>query len=89
MNESRYPDGGKALLAVEVISPSNHPRSLSEKINIYVQHDLEAWAVDPKKEEVRLHRRGQPTRTHSLKQKSAVLHWGAKPIPLTKIIGLP
>jgi len=87
--ESRYPDGSRVLLAVEVISPSNYPRPLSEKINIYVQHGLETWVVDPRKEEVKVHRRGQPSRTVSLKQKSPDLQWCAKLIPLTKILGLP
>ena len=32
--ERQYPDGGSVLLAVEVISPSNYPRPLSEKIDI-------------------------------------------------------
>ena len=87
--ESRYPDGSRVLLAVEVISPSNYPRPLSEKISIYMQHGLETWVVDPKKEEVKVHRRGQLSRTVSLKQKSPDLHWCAKLIPLTKIFGLP
>jgi Uma2 family endonuclease len=87
--EIRYPDGASVLLAVEVISPSNYPRPLSEKVNIYVRHGLETWVVDPKKEEVKVHRRGQPSRTVSLKQKSPGLQWCAKPIPLTKIFGLP
>lgn len=87
--ESRYPDGDRVLLAVEVISPSNYPRSLSEKIQIYVQHGLEAWVVDPMKEEVKLHRKGQAIRTVTLKQKSPSLAWCAKPIPLAKIFGLP
>ena len=87
--ESRYPDGGRVLLAVEVISPSNYPGPLSEKINIYVRHGLETWVVDPKKEEVKVHHRGQPSRAVSLKQKSPDLLWRSKPIPLTKIFGLP
>jgi Uma2 family endonuclease len=72
--ESRYPDGGGVLLAVEVISPSNFPGPLSEKVNIYVRHGLETWVVDPKKEEVKVHRRGQPPRTASLKRKAPGLH---------------
>lgn len=87
--ESRYPDGARVLLAVEVISPSNYPRPLNEKINIYTQHGLEAWVVDPKKEEVKVHRLGQSSRIVSLKQKSPVLQWCGKLIPLAKIFGLP
>ncbi len=87
--ESRYPDGSRVLLAVEVISPSNYPRPLSEKVNIYVQHGLETGVVDPGKEDVKVHRRGQPSRSVSLKQKSPGLPWCAKLIPLAKIFGLP
>jgi len=87
--ESRYPDGGGVLLAVEVISPSNFPGPLSEKVNIYVRHGLETWVVDPKKEEVKVHRRGQPSRTVSSKQELPDLQWCAKPILLARIFGLP
>jgi Uma2 family endonuclease len=87
--ESRYPDDIRVLLAVEVMSPSNYPRPLNEKINIYVQHGLEAWVVDSRKGEVKVHRRGQPSRTVSSKQKSPALQWCAKPISLAKIFGLP
>lgn len=87
--ESRYPEGGHVLLAVEVISPSNYPGPLSQKIGIYVRHGLEAWVVDSKKSEVKVHRRGQAVRTFSLKQKPPGLLWCGKAIPLAKIFGLP
>src|ERR1700679_150506 len=45
-SEEVYPDGSKVLLAVEVISPSNRPGPLGEKVPIYVEQGIEAWVVD-------------------------------------------
>ena len=50
--EEIYPDGLTALLAVEVVSPSNRPTPLREKVAIYVKHGIETWVVEPKKQEV-------------------------------------
>jgi Uma2 family endonuclease len=47
--EETYPDGAKVLLAVEVISPSNRPGPLAEKVAIYLEHGIETWVVEPKK----------------------------------------
>ncbi len=83
-SEEVYPEGSKVLLAVEVISPSNRPRPLSEKIAIYVEHGIEAWVVDPKKQEVEVHRRGEPLHCVSLRPES-ILRWNGKTVPLTAI----
>ena len=83
-SEEVYPDGSKALLAVEVISPSNRTGPLSEKLAIYVQHGIEAWVVDPKKQEMNVHRRGGPLDSASLRLKS-VLQWNGKAVPLSAI----
>ncbi len=85
--EEVYPDGSKVLLAVEVISPSNRSGPLGEKVDIYVQHGIEAWVVDPKKEEVKVHRRGESLHTASLHLKS-VLQWNGKAVPLSAIFRL-
>jgi len=78
---SVYPEGSEVLLAVEVISPSNRPRPLGEKVDIYVRHGLEAWVIDPKKQTVVVRRlRGITT----LKKGDAV-QWNGKEIPLAKI----
>jgi len=78
---SVYPEGSEVLLAVEVISPSNRPKPLAEKVDIYVRHGLEAWVIDPKKQTVVVRRlRGITT----LKKGDAV-QWNGKEIPLAKI----
>jgi Uma2 family endonuclease len=82
-----YPDGSKVLLAVEVISPSNRPGPLGEKVAIYTQHGIEAWVVDPRKQEVKVHRRGEPVHSASLRLKS-VLQWNGKAVPLSAIFQL-
>jgi Uma2 family endonuclease len=82
-----YPHGAKVLLAVEVISPSNRPGPLGDKIAIYVRHGLEAWVVDPKKQEVKVHRRGEPVHGASLRLQS-VLQWNGKAVPLSAIFQL-
>ena len=86
-SEEVYPDGSKVLLAVEVISPSNRPGPLGEKVPIYVEQGIEAWVVDPKKQGVKVHRRGEPLHTASLRLKS-VLQWNAKVLPLSAIFQL-
>ena len=83
-----YPDGAKVLLAVEVISPSNRPAPLAEKVAIYVDHGIETWVVEPKKQEVKVHRRGEPVQSESLHLQS-VLRWNGKEIPLSAIFQLP
>jgi Uma2 family endonuclease len=83
-----YPDGAKVLLAVEVISPSNRPAPLAEKVAIYVDHGIETWVVEPKKQEVKVHRHGEPVQSESLHLQS-VLRWNGKEIPLSAIFQLP
>ena len=86
--EEVYPDGSKVLLAVEVISPSNRPNPLREKVAIYVGHGIETWVVEPKKQEVKVHRRGEPLIEASLSLQS-VLQWNGKSVPLSAIFQLP
>jgi Uma2 family endonuclease len=83
-----YPDGAKVLLAVEVISPSNRPAPLAEKVAIYVNHGIETWVVEPKKQQVKLHRQGVAVQSESLLLKS-VLQWNGHEIPLQAIFQLP
>jgi len=83
-----YPDGAKVLLAVEVISPSNRPIPLAEKVVIYVDHGIETWVVEPKKREVKVHRHGEPVQSESL-QLQSVLRWNGKELPLSAIFQLP
>ena len=86
--EETYPYGAKVLLAVEVISPSNRPGPLAEKVAIYVEHGIETWVVEPKKQEVKVHRRGEPLIGASLRLQS-VLQWNGKAVPLSAIFQLP
>jgi Uma2 family endonuclease len=61
------------LLAVEVISPSNRPTPLAEKAAfyaIYVDHGIETWVVKPKKQEVKVHRHGEPVQSEGLQFQS-------------------
>jgi Uma2 family endonuclease len=83
-----YPDGAKVLLAVEVISASNRPTPLAEKVAIYVDHGIETWVVEPKKQEVKVHRRGESVQDASLRLQS-VLQWNGKAVPLSAIFQLP
>jgi Uma2 family endonuclease len=85
--EDVYPDGSKVLLAVEVVSPSNRPAPLSEKVNIYVGHGIETWVVEPKKQEVKVHRRGEPVISASFRLQS-VLQWNGNAVPLSEIFQL-
>ena len=85
--EEVYPDGSKVLLAVEVISPSNRPTPLGEKVAIYAGHGIETWVVEPKKQEVKVHRRGEPLISASLRLQ-AVLQWNGKAVPLSAIFQL-
>lgn len=85
--EEAYPDGSKVLLAVEVISPSNRPTPLAEKVAIYVEHGIETWVVDPKKQGVRVHRPGKPIFSASFGL-SSVLQWNGNAIPLSAIFQL-
>jgi Uma2 family endonuclease len=85
--EEVYPDGSKVLLAVEVISPSNRPTPLREKVAIYVGHGIETWVVEPKRQEVKVHRRGEPLISASLRLQS-VLQWNGKSVPLSAIFQL-
>jgi Uma2 family endonuclease len=75
------------LLAVEVISPSNRPTPLREKVALYVGHGLETWVVEPKKQEVKVHRRGEPLISASLRLRS-VLQWNGKSVPLSAFFQL-
>jgi len=62
--------------------PSNYADLETRQSLSYVQDGLEAWVVDPRKEEVKVHRRGQSPRTASLKQNRQICsEWCAKPIP--------
>ena len=83
-----YPDGEKVMLAVEVISPSNRPTPLAEKVAIYVDHGIEAWVVEPKKQEVKVHRHGEPVQSEGFHLPS-VLRWNGKEIPLSAVFRLP
>ncbi len=83
-----YPDGAKVLLAVEVISPSNRPAPLAEKVAIYSDHGIETWVVEPKKQEVKVHRQGEPVQSESL-HFQPVLRWNGKEISLAAIFQLP
>ncbi len=85
--EEVYPDGSKVLLAVEVISPSNRPTPIREKVAIYVGHGIETWVVEPKKQEVKVHRPGEPITSASLRLQS-VLQWNGKSVPLSAIFQL-
>jgi Uma2 family endonuclease len=82
--EEVYTDGSKVLLAVEVISPSNRPTPLAEKVTIYVEHGIETWVVEPKKQEVKVHRRGEPIISASFRLQS-VLRWNDKAVPLSAV----
>ncbi len=82
-----YPEGAKVRLSVEVISPSNPPIPLAEKVAIYVDQGIETWVVEPKKQEVKVHRRGEPVQSESL-QFESVLRWNGKEIPLSAIFQL-
>ena len=85
--EEVYPDGSKVLLAVEVVSPSNRPTPLREKVAIYVGHGIETWVVEPKKQEVKIHRRVEPLISASLRLQS-VLQWNGHSVPLSAIFQL-
>ncbi len=76
------------LLAVEVISPSNRRTPLAEKVAIYADHGIETWVVEPKKQEVEVHRHGDPVQSESL-QLQSVLRWNGKELPLSAILQLP
>jgi Uma2 family endonuclease len=86
-DEEVYPDGSKVLLAVEVISPGNRPKPLREKVAIYVGHGIETWVVEPQKQEVQVHRRGEPRIDASLRLHS-VLKWNGKSVPLSAVFQL-
>ena len=73
---------------MEVISPSNRPTPLAEKVAIYVDHGIETWVVEPKKQEVKVHRRGESVQDASLRLQS-VLQWNGKAVPLFAIFQLP
>jgi Uma2 family endonuclease len=86
-NEDVYPDGSQVLLAVEVLSPSNRKPALQSKIDIYTSHGIEAWLVDPKRQEVKVYS-GSKVRAASQTNKS-VLVWNGKPVLLSAIFRLP
>jgi Uma2 family endonuclease len=73
---------------VEVISPSNRPSPLAEKVAIYVDRGIETWVVEPKKQEVKVHRRGEPLHGECFRLQS-VLQWNGKEVPLSAIFQLP
>ncbi len=83
-----YPDGARVLLAAEVISPSNRPAPLAEKVAIYVDHGIETWVVEPQKQEVKVYRRGEPVQSERVHLQS-VLRWNGKEIPLSAIFQFP
>ena len=70
-----------------MISPSNRPTPLREKVAIYLARGIETWVVEPKKQEVKVHRRGEPLIGASLRLQS-VLQWNGKSVPLSAIFQL-
>jgi hypothetical protein len=71
----------------KVVPPSNRPTPLREEVAIYVEHGIETWVVEPKKQEVRVPRRGEPLISASLRLQS-VLQWNGKAVPLSAIFQL-
>ena len=48
LQSNRYPDGKQAVLAVEVLSPSNRKKNIDAKLALYRQFGIETWVVNPK-----------------------------------------
>jgi hypothetical protein len=61
---------------------------LAEKVAIYVDHGIETWVVEPKKQDVEVYRHGDPAQSESL-QLQSVLRWNGKELPLSAIFQLP
>ncbi len=52
---------GVPRLAVEILSPSDNPRDIQEKVRLYLEHGVAAvWVVDPDDQCVQICRTGQP-----------------------------
>ena len=52
---------GVPRLAIEILSPSDDPGDMGEKIRLYLDHGVAAvWIVDPDDRTVRIDRRGHP-----------------------------
>jgi Uma2 family endonuclease len=60
--QDRYPEGSPEL-AIEVVSPSNSRKQLSDKIDVYLMHgSLAVWIVYPRKRTVVLWEAGGKSR---------------------------
>jgi len=53
---SSYPEGNAAILAVEVLSPSNRKKHIDSKVALYLDSGIEVWVVNPKKAEIQVHK---------------------------------
>jgi len=61
-----YPDPQPPLLAAEVISPTDEPTAVNEKIAIYIQAGILLWIVNPRHKHIYVYAPGKPMQTLTL-----------------------
>jgi Uma2 family endonuclease len=90
MQTGTYPEGNRVVLAVEVLSPSNRKRAVQSKVELYREHGIEAWVLDPKQQELQLFRDDQILSLNLKIHKSLKLPplLGSKTILLARIFDL-
>lgn len=63
-----YPDPQPPLLAAEVISPTDQPTDVNEKIAIYLQAGILLWVVNPRHKHIYVYAPGKPMQTLTLEE---------------------
>jgi Uma2 family endonuclease len=61
---------GAPVLAVEILSPTDTQRGVTQKIGIYLDNGVQlVWILDPDHRTVRVHRAGQPAQSLDLSRR--------------------
>ncbi len=56
---------GAPVLAVEILSPSDHHEDVVEKVELYLESGVVVWVIDPYFRTVSVHRPGHPVATYN------------------------
>jgi Uma2 family endonuclease len=87
---SGYPDGTATILAVEVLSPGNRKKAVESKVELYSEHGIEAWVVNPKTQEIKIVRDKEIRLLNLSTNKTLTLPsgLGGKAVPLSRVFDL-
>jgi Uma2 family endonuclease len=90
MRSGAYPDGTRVPLVVEVLSPGNRKKAVQLEVDLYRQHGIEAWVVDPKRREIKVFRGQDQLSLFADDDDTLPLPatLGSKTLPLSKVFDL-